>query len=144
MISIIKSKTIPLPARDVFESIESVQKLARFKREISNYRLARDETGLQIIDTNLGFIIMHFDTRLKYTTIPYHHAELKNLKGRLKEYSCIYTIANKRTETEITAHLNIKLPYGPFGFLVGFIAKPLYSYRLSRELSLLGKNLKER
>lgn len=144
MISIIISKTIPVSARDVFDSIESVQKLSRFKREISNFKLARDETGLQIIDIALHFILMQFDCRLKYTSVPYRHAELKILKGRLKEYLCTYTIADEGTNTTITAKLNIKLPYGPLGFLVGCIARPLYAYRLKRELILLGRNFKVR
>lgn len=144
MISIIKSKTISAPARDVFESIESVQKLSRFKREISNFRLARDETGLQIIDITLGFIIMQFESRLKYTSVPHRYAELKILKGRLKDYSCAYTIVEKGTTTDINVKLNIKLPYGPLGFLVAGIARPLYAYRLKRELTLLGKNFKQR
>ncbi len=144
MISILTSKTIPAPARDVFESIETVQKLARFKREISNFRLARDEMGLQIIDITLHFILMQFDSRLKYTSLPHRHAELKILKGRLKEYVCTYTIAEEGTATNITAKLTIKLPYGPIGFLVGCIARPLYAYRLKRELRLLWKNFKAR
>ncbi len=144
MISIIKTKTIPAPARDVFESIESVQKLAQFKREISNFRLARNETGLQIIDITLDFIIMQFDSRLKYTSVPHRYAELKILKGKLKSYSCAYSIIEKGTTTDISVKLNITLPYGPFGFLVACIAKPLYAYRLTRELTLLGKKFKER
>jgi len=128
----------------VFEAIESVQKLARFKREISDFRLARDETGLQIIDTALRFIILKFDTRLKYTTMPNRHAELKKLKGRLKEYQCTYTITEKGNDTEITARLIIKLPFGPIGFLISLLARPLYSFRLKRELTLLKKNINER
>lgn len=139
MISLTASRKYRHTRQELFEAIDSVQKLARVKRELGSFSVARNETGLQIIDAQFGFIVMKFESRLRYTSMPDRLTELKQIKGRLKEYVCTYTIREEGSETEVIINLSIRLPYGPVGFLVSLLARPLYAYRLGRELKLLDK-----
>jgi hypothetical protein len=141
MISLTESRKYRHTQQELFDAIDSIQKLGRIKRELGSFSIARNETGLQIIDARFSFILMKFDSRLKYTAIPDRLTELKQIKGSLKEYSCSYTIREIGSESEVAISLSIKLPYGPLGFLVSLMARPLYAYRLGRELKLLGKLL---
>ena len=143
MISLTASRKYRHTRQELFESIDSIQKLGRIKRELGSFSIARNETGLQIIDAQFSFILMKFESRLKYTAIPDRLTELKQIKGRLKEYTCAYNINETGSESEVLISLSIKLPYGPLGFLVSLLARPLYAYRLGRELKLLGKILEK-
>lgn len=139
MISLTASRKYRHTRQELFEAIDSVQKLARIKRELENFRVARSETGLQIIDARFGFIVVRFDTRLRYATWPDRSTELKQIKGRMKQYLCTYTIREEGSECEVIINLSIKLPYGPVGFLVSLLARPLYAWRIGHELKLLDK-----
>lgn len=139
MISLTATRKYRHTRQELFEAIDSIQKLGRIKRELGSFSIARNETGLQIIDARFSFILMKFESRLKYTAIPDRLTELKQIKGRLKEYTCAYTINETGSESDVTISLSIKLPYGPLGFLVSLLARPLYAYRLGRELKLLDK-----
>ncbi|MCX7679608.1 MAG: hypothetical protein N2316_10370 [Spirochaetes bacterium] len=144
MVSIKKSLNVRASSADVFDAIENVQKLARFKREIKNFKLVRDETGLQLLDVQLRFLGIAFSERLKYTTIPRKYAELKGIKGKLKEYTCAYTILERQFETEVVVSLAIRFPYLLFGFIFSLFAWPLCALRVKKELSLLRKYFKEK
>lgn len=144
MISIKSSQIVNASASEVFEAIENVQKLVRFKREIKNFKLVRNETGLQLFDVPLRFLGISFETRLKYTTIPGKYAELKKIKGKLKEYTCTYTVKESLGKTEVFIDLRIKLPYLLFGFILALLSLPIYRFRLKRELRLLRKYFNEK
>lgn len=141
MISLTASRKFRHGKQELFEAIDNIQKLGRVKKDLGNYSVARNETGLQIIDTSFSFLIMKFSTRLKYTARPDRYTELRQIKGRLKEYACTYDIREEGIESEVIITLSIKLPYGPIGFLLGLINKPIYGFRLRRELKTLEKLL---
>ncbi len=141
MISLTASKKFRHTEQEIFEAIDNVRKLGRIKRELGEFTVARSETGLQIIDTRFSFIVMKFDSRLTYVTRPNQFAELKQIKGKLKKYTCTYTLRDEDLECEVIVNLSIKLPYGPLGFITALLAKPLYAFRLGRELRALERIL---
>jgi len=137
MIKVTISRTFPLPIDEVYSAIDHINKLARLKPAFRNYRIARDEEGLQLIDVDIRFIVKKFPMRFTYTAIPFKYCELKKLKGAIKEYSYTYTFEQSDNKTSVTADCAIVLP------LRYFIVQPFLSaiikHRLAKELTILEK-----
>jgi len=137
------SRSLFYTSAEVFEQIDNVRRLSRIKKEIRNYRIARDEAGLQIIDVIFGFPYFNMMSRLRYVTHPEKFCELKQIKGSFKEYLCLYTLKQSGLYTELMVYLKIKFPYGPLGFLISKMLMPIISLQLKRELGAIEKQLKQ-
>ncbi len=137
---IIRRKTLPFDKSNLFRLIEDIEMLSLIKKEIGRYTLARNEPGLQIVDTTLKFpFFIRLRSRLKYTTIPGRRAELKQIKGFLKSFECGYALEDAGEGTSVIVQCAIKFPYGIIGYFFSLIYAPLVSFRLSRELRLMEK-----
>ncbi len=55
MIKINVSQSYNSSAAEVFAALDHINKLARVKADLKNYRIARDEEGLQLIDVDVRF-----------------------------------------------------------------------------------------
>ena len=137
MITLTASRKYRHTRQELFEAIDSIQKSAH-QRELGSFSIARENEPASGFDARFSFILMKFELRVNYCDSRPAH-ELKQIKGRLKEYTCAYNINETGSESEVIISLGIRLPYGPLGFLVSLLARPLYAYRLGRELKLLGK-----
>lgn len=127
--------------KSFFSFLEDIHKLAVFKKEIRDYKVARDEEGLQIIDTDYRLPLLRIPTRLKYTTRPEKLAELKQIKGKFKEFLCTYRLEGAGANTELTIDLRVRLPYGPLGFILSPLFKPLMKSRLKNEIRTLEERI---
>ncbi len=137
------SRSLLCTSAEVFEQIDNVRSLSRIKKGIRNFRIARDEAGLQIVDVIFGFPYCNMMSRLRYATHPEKSCELKQIKGSFKEYVCLYTLKQSGLYTELTVYLKIKFPYGPFGFLISKMLMPIVSLQLKSELGAIEKKLKQ-
>jgi hypothetical protein len=129
---------------DIFHIIDDVHKLSGIKKEIKNYTIARDEHGLQIIDTVYKILFFKNPCRLKYTAIPDRYTELKQIKGSFKLYECRYeldALSGSKGETGLTIKLRVILPYGPLGYIFSLFCKPILQGRIQKELQLIDKLL---
>lgn len=125
---------------ETFRHFESVSALAGIKKELRGARIARSEIGLEIADTRLWLpIFIRPSARLKYTTVTGISAELKQIRGPLAEYRWTYSFSEIGGITRIDAEAAIRLPLGPFGFLLGLLFTPGVKRRLRRELKTLEK-----
>ena len=139
MINVKLTKTYFRSAADIFNAINHINKLARLKTDIHNYRIARDEEGLQLIDVDIRFIVKRFPVRLKYTAVPQKYCELKILKGNLKQYEYRYTVTGDSVSATVTAQCTIKLPFRYF--IVALLVRAIIKRRIKKELTLLEKIL---
>ena len=129
---------------ELFELIDSIQKLSGIKRSLKNYRIARDEPGLQIIDNAFRIAFIKIYSRLRYTTQPDISSDLKQIKGGFKEYYCLYSLKTEGELTRLDIQLRIKLPYGPIGFIVRKLINPFYKIRLNKEMKAIKKLLNKK
>lgn len=144
MIEIIISNNLPYTPDRVFEQLNTISELAKIKKELGGHHIARDEPGLQIIDNIFWVGFLKINSRLTFTTLSGNICELKQLKGRFKEYRCTYTVQNHNGSAELEINLRIKLPYGPLGFLLSILVKPFYTFRLNGEFKKLKRLLDEK
>ena len=137
---LIQRKTLPLERSNLFRLIEDIEMLKLIKKEIAGYTLARNEPGLQIIDTVLKFpFFIRLRSRLKFTTMPGRRAELKQIKGSLKGYEVGYALEDAGEGTSVTIRCDYRFPFGIFGYLLSLVCAPFMNLRLSRELRLMEK-----
>lgn len=143
MIRFTLTKSYNCLRRDLFSRFESVHALLGTKKNLTTPRIARDEPGLQIIDTSVRILLMGYATRLKYTTEPEKSAELKQIHGKFKEYLCRYEFRDAGINTNLTVSLRIKFRLGPFGFLLSHLLKPVVKIQINRELQRIEKQIRE-
>lgn len=141
MIAIVLKEMYQCDGAQVYSLIEDFQKIARIKPDFRNYRIARNDPGLQIADTTVKILIFKSSTRLRYATIPERSGELKQVSGSFKEYQCRYNINEKSDYTELVISLRIRFRFWPIGFVRSLILKPLFRTRLSQELRTLKEQL---
>ncbi|MEW6525140.1 MAG: hypothetical protein AB1444_00565 [Spirochaetota bacterium] len=139
MIKINVSQSYNSSAAEVFAALDHINKLARVKADLKNYRIARDEEGLQLIDVDVRFIIKRYPLRLKYTAVPFKYCELKMLKGALKQYEYRYTVMEDTVSATVTIECSIRLPLRYF--IVAPLLRAILKRRIKKELTLLGKIL---
>ncbi len=142
MIDIQISRTYQGTVAELFGAIDTVHKLAAVKPSLGRYRTARDEAGLQIIDTALPYVFLRLSTRLRYTTNTEKYCELEQIKGSFSAYSCRYTFRASGASVALTVRLMVSFPLGPIGFLLGLLFAPLEKFRLSRELSRIDARMR--
>lgn len=142
MIDIELSRTYQGTKTELFGYIDTVHKLAAVKAAIRPFRTARDEAGLQIIDTAIPVLLFRLSTRLRYTTNPDKYGELEQIKGSFSSYLCRYTLEGSASSITLRARLVIRYPLGPIGFIMGIIFRPLEKFRLGRELARLETRLR--
>ena len=143
MIRITLKKSYNCQRQDLFSQFQSMQKLLAVKKNFAAPRIARDEPGLQIIDTSVRILFLSYGSRLKYTTRPETSAEVKQIHGKFKEYLCLYEFTDSGIHTDLTVSLRMKFPLGPIGFLLSLLLKPVVSLQLKRELKRIEKQTRE-
>lgn len=139
MIKLTVSKIYPSTKDELFNLIEDIHRLSIIKKEIAGYRIARDELGLQIIDTDYRLPFIKIASRLRYTIRPGKYTELKQTKGKFKNYVCKYSFKNGKGGIIMEINLIIQLPFGPFSYILSIIMKPAIKLRLLKELKTIGK-----
>ena len=142
MIRITITKSYNCLRQDLFSRFESVHILLGAKKNLSPPRIARDEPGLQIIDTSVRILFLGYASRLRYTTEPEKSAELKQIHGEFKEYLCRYEFSDAGIHTNLRVSLRIKFPLGPFGFILSLILKPIVKMQIKRELQRIEKHIR--
>jgi hypothetical protein len=135
MIEIFAVKTYDCVRQDVFNVIDDIHKLTGIRRDIGDYKIAREEHGLQIIDTAIRILFIRFPSRLKYTAMPGRYTELKQIKGSFKIYECTYSLKESAGKTDLSVKLRIQLPYGPIGYVISLMYSPIVRHRVQRELA---------
>ncbi len=143
MINLSETKSFSCGKEAIFEIIEDIRKLGLIKKEMKNLSVAREEPGLQIVDTEMIFFPLKIRSRLQYTTRPERYTELKQIKGLFKQYLCEYTITDTGLKSDLRISLKIKLPFFPLGFIISQLYKPICKLRLYREFSVIGKMIKQ-
>jgi hypothetical protein len=143
MIRVTLKKSYNCQRQDLFSQFQSMQKLLAVKKNFAAHRIARDEPGLQIVDTSVRILFLSYGTRLKYTTRPETSAELKQIHGKFREYLCLYEFMDSGINTDLTVSLRIKFPLGPIGFLVSLLLKPVVLLQFKRELKRIEKQTRE-
>ncbi len=140
MISICQITAFKHRPIEIFQYLENIEKLSVIKKDIGPYSIARDEHGLQIIDSVMRFpFFITARGRFKYTTMPGKSAELKLLKGGMRQFICTYSLSDRGGETGIEARLRMSFPYTSPGFVLSFLIAPLMKRRIAREFKLLEK-----
>lgn len=139
MVKLKISKTYPFSINEVFAAIDHINALSRIKPDLKNYRIVRDEEGLQLIDVAVRFLITRFPLRLKYTTVPMKYCELKMLKGNIRGYEYNYTIEKKDSGAMLTVDCSIKLSLGHL--IVQPLIKAIVKSRINKELKRIEKIL---
>ncbi len=143
MIKLSLIQTYNCPPEDVYGRIDSIEKLLSIKKHVKRHKIARSESGLQIIDASVRTLVGSVESRMKYTTRPEKYTELKQISGGFREFEYRYSLKDTGSGTELRIDARIRFRYWPYGFLKSVFLKPLFAARTRRELRSIGKIIRE-